>query len=218
MKINGIEGLTSDQIRVEVSKGGKFVTFSYCISIVVMSFRRTSDVFFVRAGEKASSFGMKYTLLSLFLGWWGIPFGIFWTIQALLTNLGGGNNVTNQIMTLHFSQGKPPIPAIQTPALAVQGAQQLINQAVMPLESQGPTRTCPRCAETIQLEARICKHCGLEFNEADIQLARQQAEEKVLADQRVAKEKADQQVKEKSEKRRRNKNLAFTIRVCPKIT
>jgi len=30
------------------------------------------------------------------------------------------------------------------------------------------TKTCPMCAETIKLEAKICKHCGKRFSEDEI--------------------------------------------------
>ena len=30
--------------------------------------------------------------------------------------------------------------------------------------SDGPTRTCPRCAETVRAAAVVCKHCGSELS------------------------------------------------------
>ncbi|WP_256364380.1 hypothetical protein [Nostoc piscinale] len=37
--------------------------------------------------------------MSLFLGWWGIPWGIIYTIQSVVTNLQGGKDVTPQVMS-----------------------------------------------------------------------------------------------------------------------
>ena len=98
MKINGIEGMTVSHIQSEIARGGKFVIFPYCISIVVMTFRRNSDIYFIKAGESAVSAGLGYTLLALILGWWGIPWGPIFTIGAIYTNLTGGKDVTAEVM------------------------------------------------------------------------------------------------------------------------
>ena len=50
-KIIGIEGMTPEQLNFELQRGARFVMFQYAISVIVMSFRRASDVYFIRAGE-----------------------------------------------------------------------------------------------------------------------------------------------------------------------
>ena len=97
MDIKGIEGLSQQQISDEVQRGGKFVHYQYCISIVIMTFRRPTAVYFVRPGESALAKGMVYSLVSLLFGWWGIPWGPIYTISSLVTNFGGGKDVTSQI-------------------------------------------------------------------------------------------------------------------------
>jgi hypothetical protein len=97
MNINGLEGLTAEQLGLELQRGGKFVIFQYTISVLVLTFRRGSDVYFVRAGESAAAKGLPYTLLSLVAGWWGIPWGPIFTIGSLFTNLGGGKDVTREV-------------------------------------------------------------------------------------------------------------------------
>ena len=47
----GAEGLTHRQLMEEIGLGGRFVTFLYAISVVVMTFRRSTNVRFYRAGE-----------------------------------------------------------------------------------------------------------------------------------------------------------------------
>jgi hypothetical protein len=42
--------------------------------------------------------GLPFSLLSLFLGWWGIPWGPIYTVQALWVNFSGGKDVTREIL------------------------------------------------------------------------------------------------------------------------
>lgn len=98
MAIKGIEGLSVADVNVELSLGGKFVMYQYCISILIMTFRRPTDIYFVKAGESATAKGLPFVLLSLVLGWWGFPWGPIYTIGTLITNLSGGNDVTDVVI------------------------------------------------------------------------------------------------------------------------
>jgi hypothetical protein len=98
MAIKNIEGLTTDQINRELDHGARFVIYQFTISIIVMTFRRSSDVYFIRASENGLTKGLPYTLLSFFLGWWGIPWGPIYTIGSLYHNLRGGKDVTQAIL------------------------------------------------------------------------------------------------------------------------
>lgn len=93
-EIAGLEGLTNEEILWELQNGGRFVVYQYCVSALVLTFYRTSQVHFIRSNESAVARGMKYTLLSLVAGWWGIPFGPIFTIAAIVVNLAGGRNIT----------------------------------------------------------------------------------------------------------------------------
>ena len=53
MKIIGIENLSASELNVELQRGGKFVVYQYCVSIIVMTFRRSSDICFIKPGESA---------------------------------------------------------------------------------------------------------------------------------------------------------------------
>lgn len=97
-EIKGLEGLTDEQINIELQKGAKFVVFQYCISIIVMTFKRNSDVYFVKAGESTIKHSIGLTLLTFVLGWWGIPWGPIYTIGALFSNMTGGKDVTAEIL------------------------------------------------------------------------------------------------------------------------
>ena len=96
MDIKGIEGLGPDQIQRELSRGAKFVVFQYCLSVLILTFRRNSPVYFIRAGESAASKALPWTLLTLVAGWWGFPWGLIYTPMILFQNLRGGKDVTPQ--------------------------------------------------------------------------------------------------------------------------
>jgi hypothetical protein len=97
-KIVGTEGMSDAEIHAEIQKGGRFVIYAYAISIIILSFRRTSDVHFIRAGQSAVTPGLPYVFITLFFGWWGIPFGPIFSIQALASDLSGGKDVTQQLL------------------------------------------------------------------------------------------------------------------------
>jgi hypothetical protein len=99
MTIKNLEGLTTDQMNRELAHGGKFVIFQFTISVIVMTFRRSSDIYFIRAGENGAIKGLPFTLLSLVFGWWGIPWGPIYTIGSLYKNLSGGKDVTQEILS-----------------------------------------------------------------------------------------------------------------------
>jgi hypothetical protein len=98
MRIIGIEGMTGQELREELIRGGKFVIYEYCISLIVLTVKRPSNIYFIRSGESAVAPGLVFSVLSLFLGWWGFPFGPIFTIWALVTNFAGGRDVTHGVL------------------------------------------------------------------------------------------------------------------------
>lgn len=97
-RIKGAEGLTIAQIQDEVAAGGKFVIYQYCISIIILTFKRPSAIHFIKADESSVNKGLIFSLISLLLGWWGIPWGPIYTIGSFITNFDGGKDVTDAIM------------------------------------------------------------------------------------------------------------------------
>ena len=108
MAIKGIEHLSNDEINAELQKGAKFVVFQYCVSILVMSFKRSSGIYFIPSGTSAAGKAAPWCALSLLVGWWGIPWGPIWTIGTVAKNLGGGTDVTAHV--LGASAANAPIP------------------------------------------------------------------------------------------------------------
>jgi hypothetical protein len=111
MKVHGIEGMSPDQILFEIDRGAKFVYYRYCISVLVLTFRRSSDVYFIPTGAGAVGKGLPCTMLTVALGWWGIPWGPIWSVQSLITNFQGGEDVTEYFYAKFRARGVVP-PAI----------------------------------------------------------------------------------------------------------
>src|SRR5262245_13454702 len=98
MRIKNIGGLTPTDLQVEVKNGARFVYYEYTISLLVVIFRRTSGVYLIRARENGLFKSLPYTLVTMLLGWWGIPFGTKYTIESITTNVNGGVDVTDDVM------------------------------------------------------------------------------------------------------------------------
>jgi hypothetical protein len=94
MRIHGIDNLTPEELEQALAAGGRFVFYEYCISVVVATLRRPTGVYFLRSGELGLVRGLPFTLISLLLGWWGVPWGLIYTPLTLVTNLSGGRDAT----------------------------------------------------------------------------------------------------------------------------
>jgi hypothetical protein len=108
VKIRGIEGMRAGEVDFEIQRGARFVFFQYCISIVVLTFRRASDIYFLRQGQSAVTKGLPFTLLSLVAGWWGIPWGPIYTIQSVYNNSRGGKDVTASVLNSVRAESAAP--------------------------------------------------------------------------------------------------------------
>lgn len=98
-KIVGLEDIKSGgELQQEIQQGGKFVMYQYCISILVITFKRSSNIYLIGHDQNAIVKGLPFSLLSFFLGWWGIPWGPIYTIQSLWVNFGGGKDVTQEVL------------------------------------------------------------------------------------------------------------------------
>jgi hypothetical protein len=97
-KIKNIDGLSMEELELEIRNGARFVLFQYCFSILIMTFKRGSDIYFIRSGDSTGRYSRGFTLTSLFFGWWGIPWGPIYTISSVYSNVNGGKNVTEEVM------------------------------------------------------------------------------------------------------------------------
>jgi hypothetical protein len=98
-EIVGIEGMNPQQLVNELRSGAKFVQYQFCFSVGIMTFKLGTNFYFVRAGESRVVKGIRWSLLTLVAGWWGIPWGPIYTVQSLWVNLRGGDDVTPEAAT-----------------------------------------------------------------------------------------------------------------------
>ena len=91
-------GMNPSEVIFEIERGARFIYFDYVISVIVMTYRRNSPVFFLRPGESAIRKGLPYALLSLAFGWWGFPWGLTSTPGAITRTLRGGHDMTAKVL------------------------------------------------------------------------------------------------------------------------
>ena len=98
MQINGLKGLSDDEVSREIDHGAKFVLYTYTISILILTFKRPSDIYFVKGHESRAAKGLKYTAITFLLGWWGIPWGPIYSLGSIFGNTLGGKDITKEVL------------------------------------------------------------------------------------------------------------------------
>ena len=76
---------------------GTYVVYRYAISIIVMSFHLSSGVKHIPPGGNRFLPGLPYTIISLFFGIWGFPWGPIFTLMSIYRNCAGGHDVTAEV-------------------------------------------------------------------------------------------------------------------------
>jgi hypothetical protein len=106
MEIKNIDGLSLKEIKGLIQQGAKFVIFPYAISIIIMSFKRNSSIYFIRPNENSFKYSYAHFGVNILFGWWGIPWGPIYTIGALFSHITGGKDIT-QIVLSELIQNDP---------------------------------------------------------------------------------------------------------------
>lgn len=94
-----MEGRSPAQLADEVRRGGRFVFYQYCFSVLIMSFKRASPIYYIPPGQSRVTPGLLWSGLSFVVGWWGFPWGFIWTPTIIFKNFMGGNDVTSEAMS-----------------------------------------------------------------------------------------------------------------------
>lgn len=91
-------GMSSGEVIFEVERGARFVVFDYVVSVIRATYLRRLPVYFLKPGQSAWQKGLPYALLSLFLGWWSVPWGLIRTPSTIYRTLRGGRDVTDSVV------------------------------------------------------------------------------------------------------------------------
>jgi Domain of unknown function (DUF4190) len=130
MNIVGAPNLSDEEVALKITEGHRLVSFSYCVSIIVLTFRRSSDLYLLKPHESGRSLAFGYGLISFVVGWWGIPWGPIYTIASLADCLTGGKDHSQDFLKTVLgsftpADGSAPPPLSlpttddKTPGLAV---------------------------------------------------------------------------------------------------
>lgn len=93
-----LDRASTGRFKLELERGARYVVFQYCISIAVVTLKRTSRAYLVKPDQNRFRLGLRYSLISFLFGWWGIPWGPIWTIGTIVTNCRGGVDITNDLL------------------------------------------------------------------------------------------------------------------------
>ena len=96
IKYTKFEDMPISELRIQLQNGIRFVQYDYCISART-TFKRVSRVYLLKPGQSRLPRGVPFTVVTLFLGWWGIPFGPISTVKCIYRNCAGGNDLTGGV-------------------------------------------------------------------------------------------------------------------------
>ena len=94
-----IKKLSVTELQTAIESGSRVLIFPYCISVGIMSFRRHSGPRLVGERESAFAASLPWLAITLIAGWWGIPWGIFWSLESVFFCVTGGRDITNEFVT-----------------------------------------------------------------------------------------------------------------------
>ena len=70
MSLGGRRPLFPEEIRTRVAAGARLVRFEYCISLLLVTFRRQSKLYLTESWQERYLRGLGYSILALLLGPW----------------------------------------------------------------------------------------------------------------------------------------------------
>jgi len=74
-----------------ITKNTELRRYFWAMSFVLLCLKSMSAYYV--APKSPVSFGFKFSLISFIFGWWGIPYGPIWTVESLIKNFKGGEQV-----------------------------------------------------------------------------------------------------------------------------
>lgn len=118
-----------EEVMLAKSQGGSFVTYQWIIPRPIFyPVRRLSKVYFIPKGMNKSKYASKFNLISLIIGWWGLPYGPFAVYNSVTLNNNGGIDVTEDVYLnldkTGYSRGRFELIKSVTKFVALQKSEQ----------------------------------------------------------------------------------------------
>lgn len=95
--MNREQQLEQDNLRKGLDNEARIIRYDYTVSIILFTFTRMSKPVMVLPFKSPVLKGMKYNLITLLFGWWGIPMGPVHSLASLFHNFRGGSDCTAEI-------------------------------------------------------------------------------------------------------------------------
>lgn len=90
-------GYNRDALLLALESGAIVVRYPYVISAVLASFELESQAVLIERPARRYTGAIRYLLLTLVFGWWGVPWGPIMTARALWCLLQGGFEMTDLV-------------------------------------------------------------------------------------------------------------------------
>ncbi len=97
-----VEAMGLAELRDYIRCGYRCVRFVRCVSNGFSTVEKRSRVYLTESWQDRYLRGLGYSFWSLALGPWGVPWGLWRTLESVRTNLTGGEDVTHELL------GEPP--------------------------------------------------------------------------------------------------------------
>ncbi|MDF9825935.1 tetratricopeptide (TPR) repeat protein [Ereboglobus sp. PH5-5] len=137
---------TEAELRGEIERGARLVVYSYCVSFLVVTLRRSTRAYLIHPGAGGFGCALPWVLVSLLFGWWGFPWGIIYTPAALWRTISGGTDLTDDWRKYYDESLRAGRAANLSPSEQQQPAPSSFNrpQPAAPMPTQfGPDSSTP---------------------------------------------------------------------------
>ena len=98
-----MDGLAAEQVQEYIRRGWRCVRFVRCTSYLIATVEHETRVYLTETWQDRYLRGLGFSVLSLALGPWGVPWGLWLTARSVWTNLTGGRDVTDEVLQV-FTQ------------------------------------------------------------------------------------------------------------------
>jgi hypothetical protein len=171
IKLANHKSYTFEEIIEAKNDGGSFVTYQWIIPLPLFyPVRRLSKVYFIPKGGNKAKYAKKYNMISLIIGWWGLPWGPIFVNRSLSLNKKGGVDVTDDVYLninkVGYANGRLAIAENFTKFVPPSSSETKEYKKVFnTLITEGTLKGLPVIGLFIDTEKHVSPHIIIGFNE-----------------------------------------------------